>query len=50
MIQHVRVRVRVPKKIDDEERELLTKLLELEGNKSFDDEKGFMDKVKDIFS
>jgi molecular chaperone DnaJ len=49
--QHVRVYVHVPKKVSDEERELLEKLATLQGT-VLDDEsdKGFFDKVKDMFS
>jgi molecular chaperone DnaJ len=47
--QHVRVSVHVPKKVSDEERELLEKLANLQGS-VVDDEKGFFDKMKDIFS
>jgi molecular chaperone DnaJ len=47
--QHVRVNVHVPKKISDEERELLEKLANLQGS-VVDDEKGFFDKMKDMFS
>lgn len=47
--QHVRVLVHVPKKISDEEREILEKLAQLQGT-VVDDEKGFFDKMKDMFS
>jgi molecular chaperone DnaJ len=47
--QHVRVHVHVPKKISDEERKLLEKLATLQGS-VVDDEKGFFDKMKDMFS
>jgi DnaJ-class molecular chaperone len=39
----------VPKKISDEEREILEKLAQLQGT-VVDDEKGFFDKMKDMFS
>jgi molecular chaperone DnaJ len=49
--QHVRVYVHVPKKVSDEERELLEKLAVLQGTALDDDsDKGFFDKVKDMFS
>ena len=47
--QHVRVHVHVPKKISEEERKLLEKLAEVQGS-AVDDEKGFFDKMKDMFS
>ncbi len=47
--QHVRVSVHVPKKVSDEERQLLEKLANMQGS-VVDDEKGFFDKMKDIFS
>jgi molecular chaperone DnaJ len=47
--QHVRVHVHVPKKISEEERKLLEKLATLQGS-VVDDEKGFFDKMKDMFS
>jgi molecular chaperone DnaJ len=47
--QHVRVFVHVPKKVSEEERELLEKLATSQGS-VVDDEKGFFDKMKDIFS
>ncbi len=49
--QHVRVYVHVPKKISEEERELLEKLASLQGTVVDDgSDKGFFDKVKDMFS
>jgi molecular chaperone DnaJ len=49
--QHVRVYVHVPKKVSEEERELLEKLAALQGTVVDDDsDKGFFDKVKDMFS
>jgi molecular chaperone DnaJ len=49
--QHVRVYVHVPKKVSQEERELLEKLAELQGTPIPDAKGGgFFDKVKDIFS
>jgi molecular chaperone DnaJ len=49
--QHVRVYVHVPKKISEEERELLEKLATLQGTVVDDgSDKGFFDKVKDMFS
>lgn len=47
--QHVRVHVHVPKKVSDEERALLEKLAVIQGS-VVDDEKGFFDKMKDMFS
>jgi molecular chaperone DnaJ len=47
--QHVRVHVHVPKKVSDEERSLLEKLAKVQGS-VVDDEKGFFDKMKDMFS
>lgn len=47
--QHVRVYIDVPKKLSDKQRELLKKLQELEGVQPQPDEKGFFDKVKDMF-
>jgi DnaJ-class molecular chaperone len=45
------VYVHVPKKVSDEERELLEKLAVLQGTALDDDsDKGFFDKVKDMFS
>jgi DnaJ-class molecular chaperone len=45
------VYVHVPKKVSDEERELLEKLAVLQGTVLDDDsDKGFFDKVKDMFS
>ena len=47
--QHVRVHVHVPKKVSDEERAILEKLAKVQGT-VVDDEKGFFDKMKDMFS
>jgi molecular chaperone DnaJ len=47
--QHVRVYVHVPKKISDEERELLEKLASVQGAVVDESGKGFFEKVKDIF-
>jgi molecular chaperone DnaJ len=47
--QHVRVHVHVPKKVSEEERNLLEKLATIQGS-VVDDEKGFFDKMKDMFS
>jgi molecular chaperone DnaJ len=49
--QHVRVYVHVPKKLSDEEREILEKLATVQGT-TVDEagSKGFFDKMKDIFS
>lgn len=46
---HVRVHVHVPKKVSEEERKLLEKLAAIQGT-AVEDEKGFFDKMKDIFS
>jgi molecular chaperone DnaJ len=49
--QHVRVYVHVPKKISEEERELLEKLAAIQGTVVDDgSDKGFFNKVKDMFS
>ena len=48
--QHVRVYVHVPKKVSDQERELLEKLASIQGAAVDDTGKGFFEKVKDIFS
>ena len=49
--QHVRVYVHVPKKVSDEERELLQKLADIQGTTVDDGMKGgFFDKMKDMFS
>ena len=49
--QHVRVYVHVPKKVSEEERELLEKLATLQGSPIEDEsDKGFFNKVKDMFS
>ncbi len=49
--QHVRVYVHVPKQVSEEERELLEKLAKIQGTVVEDDsDKGFFDKVKDMFS
>jgi molecular chaperone DnaJ len=49
--QHVRVFVYVPKKVSDEERELLEKLASIQGTSIEDASgRGFFEKVKDIFS
>ncbi len=48
--QHVRVYVHVPKKVSDQERELLEKLASIQGAVVDDTGKGFFEKVKDIFS
>jgi molecular chaperone DnaJ len=47
--QHIRVHVHVPKKVSENERELLEKLAQVQGS-VVDDEKGFFDKMKDMFS
>ena len=49
--QHVKVNIHVPKKISEEHKKLLEKLRELEADslKSKQGDKGFFDKVKDIF-
>jgi molecular chaperone DnaJ len=47
--QHVRVHVHVPKKLTEKERALLEQLAELQGT-AVEDEKGFFDKMKDMFS
>lgn len=47
--QHVRVHVHVPKKVSEEERKILEQLAALQGS-VVDDEKGFFDKMRDMFS
>lgn len=49
--QHVRILIHVPKKLSDDERELLEKLAIIQGT-AVDEagSKGFFDKMKDIFS
>ena len=47
--QLVRVRISVPTKIGDEQRDLLQRLLEIEGAQPAIENKGLFDKVKDIF-
>lgn len=48
--QHVRINVSVPKKISNEKKKLLEKIMELELSEPLESEqKGFFDKVKDIF-
>jgi DnaJ-class molecular chaperone len=43
--------VHVPKQVSEEERELLEKLAKIQGTVVEDDsDKGFFDKVKDMFS
>jgi DnaJ-class molecular chaperone len=44
------VYVHVPKKVSDQERELLEKLASIQGAVVDDTGKGFFEKVKDIFS
>ncbi len=46
---HVRVHVHVPKKVSDKEKKLLEDLAEIQGT-VVDDDKGFFDKMKDLFS
>jgi molecular chaperone DnaJ len=49
--QHVRVYIHVPKKLSDEERELLEKLATVQGTTmEYPSGRGFFEKVKDIFS
>lgn len=49
--QHVRVYVHVPTNVSEEEREILEKLATIQGVMPVsEDDKGFFDKVKDIFS
>jgi molecular chaperone DnaJ len=47
--QHVKVVIHVPKKVTDEHKKLLEKLKEIESASIKDSDKGFFDKVKDIF-
>lgn len=48
--QHVRVNIEIPKKVSDEERALLEKLKEFEEARKKETEKGFFDRVKQMFS
>ncbi len=47
--QHVRVFIDVPKKLSAEHKKLVEKLLETEGLQPASEQKGFFEKVKDIF-
>ncbi len=47
---HVRISVHVPSKLNDEQRELLEKLRELDGDLPLVEEKGFFEKMKGMFS
>jgi len=47
--QHVRVYVRVPKKVSDKQKAILEKLKDFEGEDAASDQRGFFEKVKDIF-
>lgn len=47
--QHVKVSIYVPKKISDEHRKLLEQLKQIETKSNKEENKGFFDKVKDIF-
>lgn len=47
--QHVRVAIYVPKKISDEHKKLLEKIREIETSSLKENDKGFFDKVKNIF-
>ena len=48
--QHVRVFIDVPKKVSEEKKKLLEKLLEIENVEDQSDSKGFFDKVKEMFT
>lgn len=48
--QHVKVNIYVPKKLSDEHKKLLEKLKELESTAHQEENKGFFDKVKGIFT
>lgn len=48
--QHVRVNIEIPKKVSDEERTLLEKLKEYEDIRKKEGEKGFFDRMKQMFS
>ncbi|MBX7137721.1 MAG: molecular chaperone DnaJ [Oligoflexia bacterium] len=48
--QHVRIYVRVPKKVSEKQRTLLEKLKEFEKEDIKHEDRGFFDKVKDIFA
>ncbi len=48
--QHVRISVLVPKKVSEERKKLLESLAELDAKELAEGEKGFFDKVKDIFT
>ncbi|MCB0339151.1 MAG: molecular chaperone DnaJ, partial [Bdellovibrionales bacterium] len=47
--QHVQIQIEIPKKISDEERQLLEKLREVQGKEFGSESKGFIDKVKELF-
>lgn len=47
--QHVRVHVHVPKKVSEKEKKLLEELATIQGT-AIDDDKGFLDKMKEMFS
>ncbi len=46
---HVRVHVHVPKKVGDEQKKLLEELRSLDGDVPSEEEKGFFDRVKQMF-
>ncbi len=46
----VRVRVEIPKRLNDKQRELLRQFDESSTGKEYDQRKGFFDKVKDLFN
>jgi molecular chaperone DnaJ len=48
--QHVRVHIEVPKRVSEEERELLTRLRELEAKAEDRDSKSWFDRVKSMFA
>lgn len=47
--QHVRVHVHVPRKVSEKEKKLLEELATIQGT-VVDDDKGFLDKMKEMFS
>lgn len=47
---HVRVHVHVPKKMSEEQKKLLEQLREIEGDVPSEEEKGFFERVKEMFA
>lgn len=47
--QYVKIKVEVPKKLNKEQKDLLQKFAEISGQEVHEQNKGFFDKVKDVF-